>query len=169
MGYLHSKLLKPMCSVHACLFEKLSSREILSPNVRCPMALAGYLFDRSFGRLLASYLKNTPSLSIQCLSQYNVSLYIMPLSIQCLSLLNNASLYTLKPTHSLCHTLRSWLHEISALIMTLSPGFEKPHTLERSSNSFPGTEVCQGAWKTVRNTFQSPIVLQSRGQHLFSS
>ena len=35
-------------------------------------------------------------------------------------------------------TVRSWQHEISALIMTLSPGLENNYTLERSSKSFPG-------------------------------
>ena len=37
------------------------------------------------------------------------------------------------------HTLRSWLHEMSALFMTLSPELEKNYTLEQSSDSFPGT------------------------------
>ena len=41
-------------------------------------------------------------------------------------------------------TLRSWLHEISALIMTLSPGLEKNYTLEWSSNSFPGMTSMSG-------------------------
>ena len=43
-----------------------------------------------------------------------------------------------------CCTLRSWLHEISALIMTLSPGLEKNYTLERSSKSFPGMTSMSG-------------------------
>ena len=41
-------------------------------------------------------------------------------------------------------TLRSWLHEISAPIMTLSPGLEKNYTLERSSKSFPGMTSMSG-------------------------
>ena len=29
---------------------------------------------------------------------------------------------------------------------------------------FNEQHVCQGAWKTIRNTFKGPFVLQSRGQ-----
>ena len=43
-----------------------------------------------------------------------------------------------------CHTLRSWLHEFSALIMTSSPGLENNDILEWSSNSFPGTTSMSG-------------------------
>ena len=65
---------------------------------------------------------------------------------------------------NICCTLRSWLHEISALIMTLSPGLEKNFTYSGVPRVFQEWQVCQGAWKTVRNTFQSPNVLQSRRQ-----
>ena len=90
----------------------------------------------------------------------------------------------------LSHTLRSWLHEISALITTLSPGLEKNYTLERNFNSFPGTASMPGclenyykyihmsrcspiqgtiwqtwwSWKTVGTLLQCVVFLQSRGQ-----
>ena len=41
-------------------------------------------------------------------------------------------------------TLRSWLHEIPALIMILSSVLEKNYTLERSSKSFPGMTSMSG-------------------------
>ena len=44
----------------------------------------------------------------------------------------------------ICSTLRSWLHEIPALIMTLSPGLEKNYTSERSSKCFPGMTSMSG-------------------------
>ena len=44
----------------------------------------------------------------------------------------------------ICCTLRSWLHEISALIMILSPGLENNYILERSSKSFPGITCISG-------------------------
>ena len=46
----------------------------------------------------------------------------------CLHTLSNINI----PVYTCC-TLRSWLHEIPALIITLSPGLEKNHTLKRSS------------------------------------
>ena len=61
-------------------------------------------------------------------------------------------------------TLRSRLHETSALIMKLSPGLEKNYTSEQSFNSFPGTTCMSGCLQTVRKTFQSPNVLKSRRQ-----
>ena len=48
--------------------------------------------------------------------------------------------------------------------MTLSSGLEKNYTLERSPRVFQECPVCQGAWKTIINIFQSPNVLQSRRQ-----
>ena len=61
----------------------------------------------------------------------------------------------------ICPTLRSWLHETSALIMTLSPGLEKIYTSERSSNSFPGTTFMSGRLenckKSIPKSWGSPI------------
>ena len=61
----------------------------------------------------------------------------------------------------ICPTLRSWLHETSALIMTLSPGLEKNYTSERSSNSFPGTTCMSGCLencqKSIPKSWGSPI------------
>ena len=66
-----------------------------------------------------------------------------------------------RSTFSLCDTLRSWLHEISAAILTLSPGLEKNHTLERSSNSFPGLTSILGclenSQKFIPKSGSSPI------------
>ena len=52
----------------------------------------------------------------------------------------------------ICPTLRSWLHETSALIMTLSPGLEKNDTSEWSSNSFPGTTCMSGCLKNCQKS-----------------
>ena len=61
----------------------------------------------------------------------------------------------------LSQTLRSWLHETSAPIMTLSPGLEKNYTLEWSSNSFPGTTCLSGplenCQKSIPKSWCSPI------------
>ena len=58
-------------------------------------------------------------------------------------------------------TLRSWLHETSALIMTLSPVLEKNYTSERSFNSFPGPTCMSGflenCQKSVPKSWGSPI------------
>ena len=51
----------------------------------------------------------------------------------------------------ICFTLRSWLHKISALIMTLSPGLEKNYTLERSSKSFTGITSMSGCLENCQN------------------
>ena len=55
-------------------------------------------------------------------------------------------------SRSVCPTLRSWLHETSALIMTLSPGFEKNYTLERSYNSFPGPTCMSGCLENCQKS-----------------
>ena len=51
---------------------------------------------------------------------------------------------------NICCTLRSWLHEILALIMTLSPGMEKNYTLEWSFKSFPGISSMSGGLENCR-------------------
>ena len=56
-----------------------------------------------------------------------------------------------------CCTLRSWLHEISALITTLSPGLEKNYTLEPSSKSFPGMTSMSGCLENCQIYSQVPI------------
>ena len=58
-------------------------------------------------------------------------------------------------------TLRSWLHEISAVILTLSPGLEKSYTLELSYKSFPGLTSISGglenSQKFIPKSDSSPI------------
>ena len=57
-------------------------------------------------------------------------------------------------------TLRSWLHETSALIMTLCPGLKKNYTSERSYNSIPGTTCMSGflenCQKSIPKSWCSP-------------
>ena len=65
-------------------------------------------------------------------------------------------------------TLRSWLHEIPALIIKLSPRLEKNYTLERSSKSFPGITNMSGCLENFQKYIPKSVVLQSRGQYPFS-
>ena len=71
-------------------------------------------------------------------------------------------------SYYLCPTLRSWLHETSALIMALSPDWRTTTHRSGVPTVFQEHQVCQGFWKTVRNQFQSPGVLQSGGQYPIS-
>ena len=61
----------------------------------------------------------------------------------------------------ICHTLRSWLHAISAPIMILSPGLKKNYTLQWSFNSFSGTTSMSGClencWSSIPMKSFSPI------------
>ena len=78
-------------------------------------------------------------------------------SLKILSLINPSSLIKIY----VGPTLRSWLHETSALIMTLSPELKKNYTSERSYNSFPGTTCMSGflenCQKSIPKSWCSPI------------
>ena len=70
-------------------------------------------------------------------------------------------LFSWNAINSVSCTNRSWLHEIPALIMTLSPGLEKNYTLERNSKSFPWmtsmSESLENCQKHIPKSQCSPI------------